>query len=54
MKKHTGENQMQEIKGKYTSAKVFINKEDKSIVEQVQAVCDHPIFEDCNIPLSFL
>ena len=40
---------MQEIKGKYTSAKIYSLKEDEGVNMQVQQVCDHPIFSGCNI-----
>ena len=40
---------MQEIKGKYTSAKIFSIHEDEGVNEQVIQVCNHPIFEGCNI-----
>ena len=40
---------MIKIEGKYTSAKIYINNEGLDVIEQVQAVCDHPIFKDCPI-----
>ena len=40
---------MYEIKGKYTSAKVFAEIEDIDVTEQTLAVCNHPIFKDCQI-----
>lgn len=40
---------MYEIKGKYTSAKVFTQFEDTDVTVQTLAICNHPIFKDCNI-----
>ena len=40
---------MYEIKGKYTTAKVFTEVEDIDVTTQTIAICDHPIFQDCKI-----
>lgn len=40
---------MYEIEGKYTRAKVFVEREDTDVTEQTLAICNHPIFKDCNI-----
>jgi len=40
---------MLEIQGKYTSAKVFAEDTGENLINQIQAVVDHPIFEDCQI-----
>ena len=40
---------MYEIKGKYTSAKIFTESEDIEVTEQTRAVCNHHIFKDCQI-----
>ena len=40
---------MYEIKGKYISAKIFTESEDTDVTEQTLAVCNHPIFKDCQI-----
>ena len=40
---------MYEIKEKYTSAKIFTENEDIEVTEQTRAVCNHPIFKDCEI-----
>jgi len=40
---------MQEIKGKYATAKIYSINEDDGVTEQVLQVCNHPIFENCNI-----
>ena len=37
---------MYEIKGKYTTAKVFTECEDIDVTEQTLAICNHPIFRD--------
>ena len=40
---------MYEIKGKYTSAKIFTESEDIDVTEQTLAICNHPIFNGCKI-----
>ena len=40
---------MYEIKGKYTSAKVFTEIEDIDFTEQTLAICNHPIFNGCKV-----
>ena len=40
---------MTEIKGRYTSAKIYSKNDDEGVNTQVQQVCDHPIFSDCKI-----
>lgn len=40
---------MYEIKGKYTTAKVFTECEDVDVTEQTLAICNHPIFKDCDV-----
>lgn len=40
---------MQEIQGKYTSAKIYANEIFDGVLEQTKTICNHPIFEDCNI-----
>ena len=42
---------MFEIKGKYTSARIYTNLEDSGVTEQAEAVCNHPIFKDCQIEI---
>ncbi|MBQ9245714.1 RtcB family protein [bacterium] len=40
---------MQEITGRYTTAKIYSIKEDEGVNNQVQQVCDHPVFANCKI-----
>ena len=40
---------MYEINGKYTSAKIFTSVEDIDVTEQTLAICNHPIFKDCEV-----
>lgn len=40
---------MQEIQGKYTSAKIFANEISEGVLKQVLNICNHPIFEGCKI-----
>ena len=40
---------MYEINGKYTSAKIFTEVEDIDVTEQTLAICNHPIFKDCEV-----
>lgn len=40
---------MYDIKGKYTTAKVFTEIEDIDVTEQTLAICNHPIFKDCKV-----
>lgn len=40
---------MYEIRGRYTSAKVFTEIEDIDVTEQTLAICNHPIFNDCKV-----
>src|SRR5574344_2664707 len=41
---------MFEIEGKYTSAKIFAEREDDDgVLEQTLAICNHPIFQNCSV-----
>ncbi len=40
---------MYKIQGKYALAKLFTNNEDIEVNKQTLAICNHPIFKDCNI-----
>lgn len=40
---------MYEVNGKYTSAKIFTSVEDIDVTEQTLAICNHPIFKDCEV-----
>lgn len=40
---------MYEVNGKYTSAKIFTEVEDTDVTEQTLAICNHPIFKDCEV-----
>lgn len=40
---------MQEIQGKYTSAKIYANEIFEGVVEQTLDICNHPIFEGCKV-----
>ena len=40
---------MYEIKGKYTTAKIFLDEEDLGVNEQTNFICNHPIFKDCDV-----
>jgi len=40
---------MLEIQGRYTFAKVFATITEENLINQIQAVVDHPIFEGCQI-----
>lgn len=40
---------MQELQGKYTSAKIYANEIFDGVMEQTLNICNHPIFEGCKI-----
>ena len=40
---------MQEIQGKYTSAKIFADTMEDGVIKQTLAICNHPIFEGAQI-----
>lgn len=40
---------MFEIEGKYTSAKIFAEKDEEGVIEQTSQICNHPIFKDCKV-----
>ena len=40
---------MYEVNGKYTSAKIFTEIKEVDITEQILAICNHPIFKDCEV-----
>ena len=40
---------MYEVQGKYTSAKIFTEIEDKDVTAQTLSICNHPIFKDCKV-----
>lgn len=40
---------MYEVNGKYTSAKIFTEVENIDVTEQTLAICNHPIFKDCEV-----
>lgn len=40
---------MKEIQGKFTSAKIFANTIEDGVIKQTLAICDHPIFKDCQV-----
>ncbi len=40
---------MQEIQGKYTSAKIYANEIFDGVIRQTLNICNHPIFKDCKI-----
>lgn len=40
---------MYEMNGKYTSAKIFTGVENTDVTEQTLAICNHPIFKDCEV-----
>lgn len=40
---------MQEIQGKYTSAKIYANEIFDGVVKQTLNICNHPIFEGCKV-----
>lgn len=40
---------MYEVKGEYTSAKIFTELENIEVTLQTLAICNHPIFKDCDI-----
>ncbi len=40
---------MQEINGKYTSARIYASTIDEGTIEQTKDICNHPIFKDCQI-----
>lgn len=40
---------MYEIQGKYTGAKIYSLHEDSAVMEQTLAICNHPIFKDCQV-----
>ncbi len=40
---------IQEIDGKYTSAKIYSKTIDEGVIEQTLNICNHPIFKDCKI-----
>ena len=40
---------MYEINGKYTSAKIFTEIKEVDVTEQTLAICNHPIFKDCEV-----
>ena len=43
---------MQEVQGKYTSAKIFAKTIEDGVIAQVENVTNHPIFKDCNIAIQ--
>lgn len=40
---------MQEIIGKYTSAKIYANEIFDGVIKQTLNICNHPIFEGCKV-----
>ena len=40
---------MEEIQGKYTSAKIYANEISDGVISQVMNVCNHPAFKDCSV-----
>ncbi len=40
---------MKEIQGKYTLAKIFTDNIEDKAIRQVEDICNHPIFKDCNV-----
>ena len=40
---------MQEINGKYTSARIYALTIDEGTIEQTKDICNHPIFKDCQV-----
>ena len=40
---------MYEVNGKYTSAKIFTEIKEVDVTEQILAICNHPIFKDCEV-----
>ena len=40
---------MKEIEGKYASAKIYANEISSGVIKQTLNICNHPIFEDCDI-----
>ncbi len=40
---------LKEINGKFTSAKIYAKEFDNGVIKQVQTICDHPLFENCDV-----